>query len=102
MKKKIYEGEVYYVPENLRDIFNLNRRINECTEYDGYYYIQVSLFKVGENLDNKIVENNNSIYKVDSKTGKIVPCPLDFIGYMMDIRDNATPVDPETLRRRVS
>ena len=102
MIKKIYEGNVYYVPETLKDIFDLNHRINECTEFEGYYYIQISLFKVGENMDNKIVENNNDICKVDKKTGRIVPCPLDFIGYMMDIRDYATPVDPETLRKRAS
>lgn len=102
MNEENYMDRTYGDPKSLKEIFDLNRRITECTEFDGYYYIQVSIFKEGENLDGKIIEENNDIYKIDKKTEKVVPCPLDFIGYMMDIRDYATPVDPETLRKRVS
>ncbi len=102
MKEENYWERTYGDPKNLKEIFDLGRRINVCTEFEGYYYIQVSIFKEGENLDGKIIEETNDIYKVDKKTGKIIPCSLDFIAYMMDIRDHATPVDPEILRKRVS
>ena len=97
-----YWERTYCNPKNLKEIFDLDRRINVCTEFEGYYYIQVSIFKEGENLDGKIIEETNNIYKIDKKTGEITPCSLDFIGYKIDIEPKATPVDPETLRKRVS
>lgn len=42
----------------------------------------------------------NTIYTVDTKTRK-VSYYGDKIGYMIDIYDNATPVDPEEFRKRV-
>lgn len=89
MQKKVYNEIIYYEPETLKDIFALNYPITVCTEYNGYYYIQLD----------EGGEYNNDIYEVNKKTGKIDSRKLDFIGYKIDIEPKAIPVDPETLRR---
>lgn len=57
-------------------------------EYEGYYYVTVY----------EDAPYYNIMYKVDINTRKATYY-WDDIGYVLDIRDKAKPINPETLRR---
>lgn len=79
------EGVEYETLDELLELPNIDLR-----EYKGVLYAN-------------IIEDPpyfNTIYTVDTKTRK-VSYYGDKNGYMIDIYDNATPVDPEEFRKRV-
>lgn len=79
------EGVEYETLDELLELPNIDLR-----EYKGILYVN-------------IIEDSpyfNTIYTVDTKTRK-ASYYGDKIGYMIDIYNNATPVDSEEFRKRV-
>lgn len=74
--------EVYETFEEL-----LNKGVTGIWDYQGAYYIRV---KLDDQYDSRIWIVNKGNKKVSH---------TDYIDFMLDIRDKATPVDPKTLRR---
>ncbi len=87
MRKIKYEdGSDSALYETLDELLKLHNI--KVYKYDGFFYVNV--------IDD--APYYNTIYKVDVKTRK-ASYYGDKIGFMLDITDKATPVDPETLRR---
>lgn len=87
MRKFKYEdGTDGIIYETLDELLMLsNIEVYKCDEF---FYINVI----------EDAPYYNTIYKVDTKTKK-ASYYGDKIGFMLDIKDKATPVDPKTLRR---
>lgn len=80
------EGVEYETLSELLELPNIDVR-----EYKGALYVNII----------QEAPYFNTIYKVDSKTHK-ASYYADKISYMIDIYDNAKPINLETLKKRVS
>lgn len=83
-KFKYDDGSDGVTYETLDELLSL--KIDYVTEHDGYYFV----FPPREG------PYDNTVYKVDKKTGKAVYIP--YIDYMLNIEEKAKPVDPKTIK----
>jgi len=81
------KGGDYIVYDTFEELLKTNPII--MTEYKGYYYIKPKLQGYYDNF----------MYKVNKTTLEVDSNAIDYIDYMLDIEDKATPVNLMELKK---